>query len=457
MKVRNWLWKHLISRRQHLWHMLACLPLLGVIQSATGADLLEVYHNAQKNDPTFTSAQYSYAATRQKIPQARAGLLPVVNLKGNDNRTKATAQFGPPPSVYRNIKAWDWSLQLTQPLINFQNIYSLSSAEMQVEQAQAQYNLAEQDLILRVTQAYFDVLVAQGSIEVAQAQIRATEEQLALAQHGFDEGTNAITDVHEAKSRADLALSQYVAAQNDLETKNAELEKLLEEAPKSLAPLRAEAVISRPEPDNAKEWIDQARESNPAVLAPLAALGVVQAEVRKNHAEHLPTLDMVASYGNNYSSGSLTLPVDYQTRVNSGEIGVQLNVPLFAGGSTNSRVKEALANEGKATADLEVARRQSGTDAKKAYAAIVNGLAQIEALESAVESSKSAVKGNQIGYKMGIHMNIDVLNAEQQLYTAQRDLIKARYDTLFQGMKLKAAAGVLSETDVEKVNGMLVH
>jgi outer membrane protein len=436
---------------------LAGALLLPLSFGAFGDDLLAVYHKAQENDPTYSSAQYTYAAAKQKVPQARAGLLPVVNLTGSDSKAKDTALFDGPPIINRNIASWAWTLQLTQPLINFQNIYAFSSAEMQVTQAHAQYALAEQDLILRVTQAYFDVLVAQNTIEVAQAQIRATEEQLALAQHGFDEGTNAITDVHEAKSRADLARSQYVAARNDLEDKNAELEKMVEQAPKTLAALRPEATIPRPQPENIKDWTEQARESNPAVLAPLAALGAAEAEVRKNRAGNMPTLDFVASYGNNYASGSISLPSNYDTRVNSAQLGFQFNMPLFAGGLTNSRIIEALDNQGKARADLEVARRQSATDAKKAYAAVVNGLAQIEALESAVESSKSAVKGNQVGYKLGIHMNIDVLNAEQQLYTAQRDLIKARYDTLFQGLKLKAAAGVLSESDVEMVNAMLVH
>ena len=225
----------------------------------------------------------------------------------------------------------------------------------------------------------------------------------------------------------------------------------------ALAALQPEVVIPKPEPDDVKAWTEQARENNPAVLAPYAAVKAAEAEVSKSRAEYSPTLDLTASYGNNYSSGNTSTPSDYETRAKSSQVGVQLTIPLYAGGATNSHVTETIANKNKAAAELEVARRQSGTDARQAYAAIVNGLAQIDALESAVESSKSAVNGNQIGYKLGIHMNIDVLNAEQQLYTSQRDLLKARYDTLFQGFKLKAAAGILTESDVLAINGLLAY
>ena len=431
------------------------LALAGVNLPAHSADLLEVYRLAQGNDPTFEAAHYAYAAAQEKIPQARAGLLPVVNITGNDNATRVSSQFSNSPQVNRDIQAWTWTLQLTQPLIRMQNIFAYRESESLVEQARAQYAQAEQDLILRVTQAYFDVLVAQESIAVADTQLKAAEEQLALAKRGFETGANAITDVHEAKSRIDLARAQRIAALNELEAKRAELEKIVGDAPATLAALLPAEVVPKPQPDDVKAWVDQARDNNPAVQAPKAALKVAEAEISRNRAEYLPTLDLVASYGQNYSSGTPNLPNDFSTRANSSQAGLQLTVPLFAGGATNSRVTEAIANKNKAAAELETARRQAGTDAKQAYSAIVNGLAQIEALESAVDSSRSAVKGNQIGYKLGIHINIDVLNAEQQLYSAQRDLVKARYDTLLQGFKLKAAAGILTEVDVMVVNGLL--
>ena len=225
-----------------------------------------------------------------------------------------------------------------------------------------------------------------------------TGEQLALAQRGFEKGANAITDVHEAKSRSELARAQRIAALNELEIKHAELEKVVGQASGTLAALQPAAVVPRPQPDDAGAWMEQARENNPAVLAPKAAVSAAEAAVSRNRAEYSPTLDVVASYGRNYSSGNTSTPADFETRANSRQYGVQLNIPLYAGGTTSSRVTEALANRNRAAAELETARRQSGADARQAYSAIVNGMAQIEALGSAVESSKSAVNGNQVGW-----------------------------------------------------------
>jgi len=412
---------------------------------------------AQANDPTFDAARYGFEAAQEKIPQARAGFLPTLDLNGTDNATVASSKFTNSPLINQDVNAWTWTLQLTQPLIRLQNIYAYQESESLVEQQRAQYSLAEQDLILRVTKAYFDVLVSQESIEVADAQVNATQEQLALAQHGFELGTHAITDVHEAKARFELARAQRIAAQNDLESKQAELEKIVGQPTHTLAALRPAVVVPSPQPDDVNAWAEQARENNPAVLAPYEAEKAAEEEVNKNRAAYSPTLDLVASYGANYSSANVAVPTLYETRAKSSMVGVQLKIPIFEGGTTSSRVSEAIANKNKAAAELEVARRQSATDAKQAYEAIVNGLAQIDALQSSVESSKSAVIGNQIGYKLGIHMNIDVLNAEQQLYTSQRDLLKTRYDTLFQGFKLKAAAGVLTEFDVVEINKLLAY
>jgi outer membrane protein len=414
-----------------------------------------MYRLAQHNDPGFEAARYTLEAAREKIPQARAGLLPSVNVNGADNKTRASSAFGDTAPVDRDVRSWTWTLQMTQPLIRLQNVYAFRESESLVEQAVAQYAQAEQDVILRVVQAYFGVVVAQESIAVAQAQVQAMREQPAQAKRGFETGTHAVTDVDEAKSRLALSTSQLVAARNDLESKRADLEKVVGQPTGLLSVLHPAVVIPKPQPGDPQAWIDQSRESNPVVRAQQSALKAAQAEVSRNRAEHMPTLDFTASYGKNHSSGSTINPVDYATTAESQQTGLQLTIPIFSGGAASSRVAEAIANGRRAQAELEAARRQAGTDARQSFAGIENGLAQIEALEAAVDSSQSAVKGSHVGFGLGIRMNIDVLNAEQQFYSAQRDLAKARYDTLFQGFKLKSAAGALSEDDVLSVNALL--
>lgn len=423
--------------------------------SAHGADLLDVYRLALRNDPAFEVARYSLNAAGEKYPQAVAGLLPTLSASGSNHVTQAENQFSNAAAVSRNVHAWNWSLQLTQPLIRMQNLYAYDEASRVLEQAQAQYSLAQQDMVVRIAQAYFGVQASRESIKVAGAELAATEEQLVLAQRGFEKGIAAVTDVREGQARVDLAHSHLVAAQNDLDAMTAELGKIVDEVPAQLAALDPAVTIPPPEPYDQQVWINQAKENNPAVRAAQAALLVAEAAVGKSRAEHAPTLDLVASYGENYSSGSTTMPTDFASRGLSNQVGIQYTVPLFAGGAPSARVAEAVANKYRAGAELEVARRRAATDARVAFAGVVNGLAQIVALVTAVDSSLSAVNGRHAGYKAGVYSNIDVLNAEQQFYTVQRDLVKARYETLLQALKLKAAAGILGEEDLVATNSLL--
>lgn len=422
---------------------------------AAAEDLLAVYRLAQNSDPTFASARYALDALREKIPQARANLLPVAAMTANDGNTRADTAFTDVPPVDRNMKSWGWTLQLTQPLLRAENIYAYKESGYLVEQAEAQYAQARQDLLLRTAQAYFAVNVAQDAIGAADAQVAALDEQLAQVSRGVKLGTHSQTDIDDTKSRLGSAKSQRVAAQNELESAHAELEKIVGARIEHLAALQPEFTPPQPSPADQRTWMDQAREANPAVLAQRAALEAARQEIKKNRSGHLPTLDLVANVGSNYSSHSLTTPEDFSTRATQHEVGLQLNVPLYAGGSVNSKVREATATMLKTQSDLEAASRQAATDAQQAYAGVMNGLAQVDALNTAVESGQSAVKGNRVGYKLGIRINVDVLNAQQQLFSAQRDLSKARYDALLQGLKLKAATGSLSEADLTAVNAML--
>lgn len=430
------------------------LLLSGIGLRVEAADLLEVYHLAQANDPTFEAAKYGYQAAQEKAPQALAGNLPTLSMTGNRNYTGADASFNDSTPNRQGIFAWNWNLQLTQPIFRPQNIFAYKESEAQVEAAQADFAQAEQDLILRVAQAYFDALVAQETIAMAEVQLQAMQEQEAVAKRGFELGTASVTDSDEARSKAEQARSQLIAAKNDLEVKLAEIERLTGKPVQTLAGLRPAMVLPRPEPNDVNQWVDQAKDDNPTVRSQFLSLKAAGYTVKKSKAENFWTLDFVGSYGDNYSSGNISIPTPYESRVKSSVAGVQLTVPIFAGGLNNSHIREAIANQEKLSAQLEEARRKAGADAKQAYASIVNGISQTEALQSAVESGESSVKGNQAGYKLGLRINSDVLNAQQQLFSSKRDLAKAKYDTLLQGLKLKAAAGVLSEVDVKVINGL---
>jgi outer membrane protein len=438
------------------WHAtLLAVLCAGGTSAALAMDLAQAYQLARQNDPTFDAARQTLAAVEQRVPQARAGLLPTLNVTGAGNQTQAQTTFTGTPTVDRTVQAWNWALQLTQPLYRAQNYYAYDSALAQLDQAQFSYRQAEQDLILRLAEAYFAVLTAEESMAASQAEVRAMQEQWQQAKRGFETGVAAITDMHDARSKLEAARSQQVAAENEREVKMADLERLLGDAPKTLAKLGPSAVLPRPEPSNVQTWVSSARDNNPVVQAQVAAMAASEAEVKRNRAEHYPTLDFNASTGANRSSGSLTTPTDYSTDARSNQVGVQLTVPLFAGGATSAKVAEAQANRAKAAAQLEDARRQAAAQAKQAYAAITNGLAQVEALQAAIEAGEQAVKGNRAGYQLGIRINSDVLLAEQQLFANRRDLAKARHELLLQGLKLKAAAGSLSEQDVAALNEML--
>lgn len=440
---------------------LSMLLCLGLARPTAAADLLDVYRLALQHDPKFAAAHDSVLAARARVWEAGGALLPQIAVQGNDNRTRAATVFNDPlvgeTAVDRGVRAWTWTLQLTQPLIHVASYLAYRESHAFLAEAEARYVQAREDLILRVARAYFDVLVAQKRIALADAQVRAMTEQEGQARRGFAAGTGAITDVDEAASKLALARARRLAALSILEDKRAALEAITgQPVPQQLSILKPSVVLPKPRPDVAQTWIDQAGRENAAVQAGRAALTAADRQVGRDRAQYAPTLDFVASYGGNYASGSLTTPQDFSTQARSTVIGITLNVPIFSGGQTSARVAEALAHRDKAEANLETARRQARTDARDAFSAEVDGLSQIEALNEAVRSGKAAVRGNRVGYALGIRINLDVLDAQDELYRSAMDLTKTRYDTLYQGLKLKAAAGVLSGNDVATVNSLLV-
>ena len=419
---------------------------------AAAADLEQIYREALAYDAALAAARASAEAGREKLPQGRAGLLPSLNLTGNTNWNDSTAHLatGNPSGRYNSN---GWQVQLTQPLFRWQNWVQYKQGEMQAALADAQYQLAVQDLTLRASQAYFDVLGAQDVLAAAQALNEANTQQLALAKKSFEVGTVTITDVHEAQSRADLSSAQVIAAESDLAVKRHALLVLTGKEPDSLKGLRKGVALSRPDPTDIQSWVAAAEASNLSVQANQLVSEIATREVERNRAGHLPTVDMVASRGNTATSNPLGNFSAYNT--DSTVVGLQLAVPLFQGGATNSRVREASALREKAVSDLDNARRTAAQSARQAYLGVTSGLAQVKAFEAAQVSSRSALDANKLGYEVGVRINIDVLNAQSQLYDTRQKLAKARYDTLMAQLKLKAAAGTLGDEDIKAINALL--
>lgn len=433
------------------------IALTGICLQAHGADLLEVYRLAQDSDPTYEAARHGLDVAKEKDPQARAGNLPTVNLTANRNFTDASSSFNYSKPTNQGVLAWGWTLQMTVPVIRPQNIITSFESESLVHAAQFEFAIAEQDMILRVAQAYFDVLVAQETARAAEAQFQAMQAQEDVAKRGYELGTMSITDSQDAKAKAQQAKAQLFSSRNDIENKLAILEKVTGKPIETLAGLSSAAVTPMPDPSDVSQWIEQAKDNNFSVRLQKASLRAAGYTVSKSRAANMWTLDFVTSTGSNFSSGSVSVPNGFESRVNSNMAGIQFVMPIYEGGLNSSHIREALANRDKLAAQLEEVRRKAGADARQAYADVTNGLSQTEALQSAVESGENSVKGNQAGYKLGIRINSDVLSAQQQLFASKRELVKARYDTLLAGLKLKAAAGVLTQADVFGINGMLLR
>ena len=419
---------------------------------AAAADLEQVYRDALAYDAVLASARASREAGVEKLPQGRALLLPSLSLTGNTTWNDLTLKHLN-PDVSRGYNSNGWQAQLTQPLFRWQNWVQYKQGELQATLSEAQYQLARQDLTLRAAQAYFDVLGAQDTLAAAKALYEANTQQMALARKSFEVGTVTITDVHEAQSRADLSSAQVIAAESDLAVKRHALLVLTGKEPDTLKSLRKGVALSRPEPADIQAWVSAAEGSNLSVQAAQIAGEIAGREVERNRAGHLPTVDVVASYGNSATANALANFIN--TDIRSTVVGLQMNLPLFQGGAVSSRVREAAALRDKATADLDNARRTSAQNARQAYLGVTSGLAQVKAFEAAQVSSASALDANKLGYDVGVRINIDVLNAQSQLYDTRQKLAKARYDTLMARLKLKASAGTLGEDDIKAINGLL--
>lgn len=439
--------------------------LIGLLLTAPSyaADLLEVYREALTDDPQFSAARAAYQAGQEVVPQARAGLLPFLNLTGNVNRNE-TEERPRGSSLLRGgsseFTTDDVTLSVTQPLFRWQSVIQLRQARVQLTVTEAQLRTAQQDLILRVAQAYFDVLAAQDTLAFVRAQKAAIGEQLAQAKRNFEVGTATIVDTHEAQSRFDLVTSQEIAAQNDLEIRRRALQQIIGEVPEKLAPLAEDFKLVPPIPTDMSEWVDASQRNALPVMIQEATLDIAAKEIERQRAGHYPTVDAVAAYSESSASGSAPLGSGTATFRGGNDttdkiVGLQLALPIYQGGLINSRVREAVANRERARAQLVDAQRTAALQTRQAFLNVTNGIAQVDALMAALASSQLSLDSTMTGLEVGVRTQIDVLNAQQQLFSARRDLAIARYNTIVNLLRLEAAVGMLEETEVIEVNRWL--
>jgi outer membrane protein len=447
---------HLMSVPRILFLATALVATLAL--PAHGQSLIELYESARSYDATYQGARAQYEASLARAAQAKAGILPQVGLSAGASRTQLdvdTPQSAQSSgSISRGFNTQSAGINATQPIYRPANWATWEQGKRQVDIAQAQLTLAEQDLVVRVSQAYFDVLASQDSLALVRAQKAAVAEQLAAAKRNFEVGTSTITDTREAQARYDLVIAQEIAAENDLQVKKIVLDQLVGRPGSTPFTLAAPVVLPAPVPADVEAWVSQADQVHPAIQQARLGVDVAGLEVDKAKAGHLPTLDAQLGYNvTNNPQGTATATT--KSRVNAANVGVQFSLPLFAGFAVENRIKESLALEEQSRQTLESTRRSVTQATRSAYLGLVSGAGQVKALEAAEASSQSALDANRLGYQVGVRINIDVLNSQSQLFQTKRDLAVARYNVLVGNLKLRQANGTLTENDLPAINATL--
>jgi len=440
------------------------LPLIAAMSmafsgAARGQSLVELFDVAREYDAGFKSVQLQAQATRLKVEQAQAKLGPSVNLNLTANTNSASTTYvNTKVAGYidntRGFSAEQGTLAATQPLYRPADRAEVSQANLQLQLADEQLRAAEQDLMVRLSQAYFDVLASQDNITFVQAQLKAVAEQLASAKRNFEVGTATITDTREAQATYDLVVAQEIGATNDLRVKKMALDQLVGKPGIEPKPVALNATPTEPQPANVDEWVATSEQQNPSIKQARIGVDVAQLEVKKADAGLRPTLDAQLSYTyQNNMNGSATSTFD--TRLGIATAAVVMNWPLYTGNALNNRVRETLSLSNKASADLDNASRNIAQATRAAYYGVVSGVSQVKALKAAEESSQVALEANKLGYSVGVRININVLDAQSKLYDTKARLAKARYDVLVGHLKLRQVSGSLQLQDLQDINKLL--
>ena len=440
---------------------LSLLTLSAAIATALGAfsapvhaqSLAALYASASAFDANYQSAKLQYDANLARAEQAKAGILPSAGLAAGVSRNRIENTV---PAIDNSFTTQNATLSATQPLYRPANWAVYEQGFKQIELARAQLEAAQQDLIVRTSQAYFDVLAAQDTLTFVRAQKEAVAEQLASAKRNFEVGTATITDTREAQARYDLVNAQEIAADNDLRVKKLALDTLVGQNEARPQPLLTPVNLPPMLPADMATWVQQSEVLHPAIRQARSNVDIAELEVKKAEAGHKPTLDATASYGVT-KNPSNTAQNGFSSRATGTSVGVLLNVPLLAGFATQNRIRETLFLKDKAQSDLDGARRAVAQGTRSAYLGVESGLGQVKALEAAELSSQSALDANKLGYQVGVRINIDVLNSQSQLYQTKRDLAQARYNVLLGDLRLRQASGSLTPEDLQRIDSLLTR
>ncbi|WP_133716560.1 TolC family outer membrane protein [Methylocaldum gracile] len=429
--------------------------LLLVTAGAKAQDLLQILELALQRDPRLREVEATRNAVLEAKPQSVARLLPTLSLTGELNRNSVLSKFEEFQLAFiagaRNVGFWNSaaSINLTQPIYHHDYWVQLSQADNQIAEAEANYAAEQQNLMLRTARAYFDVLFAQDSREFALAEQRAIERQLEQAKARFEVGLIAITDVHEAQAGYDQARANVIQAENQVDNAREALQEIIGEYDLALAELAEKIPLKGPDPENIENWSDLAQQSNLSIVAAENRSLVAKKDIDLQFAGHLPSMDLVGSAGFTDTNRPRGIPTEYQV------IGMQVNVPMFAGGGVNSRVRQARHEYEAAQENLDGVRRSVKRQVKDAYRGILSAISQVEALQAAVVSSQSAVEATEAGLEVGTRTMVDVLAEQRNLFRTKRDYARARYDYIINSLALKQAAGTLNPADLAIVNQWL--
>lgn len=439
---------------RQLVRLFLAASVLALPHQSHAMDLAQAWRQALAHDANYQAARASYRATAQKLPQALAGLLPDIDgsLTGAYLDSRATGALA---QVYNGTRS-AWTLALTQPIFNWSAIQSYEQSKLVVANAEIQLQLAYQDLMLRTSQAYFSILALQDSLEALKAEQRSISEQLAAAKRRFELGDATVTDALEAQARYDLTSANIIGLENELRNAEDEFARITGQQPPpgSLYPLPYSVALPAPQPNKLAAWSDQARSANLDVVRARIYTRITEYDIQIAKGGHYPTVNFVASSTSNTVGNSQIRPF-YTGRTIDNTLALTLSVPIYSGGGVSATVVEKAELQQKSVYDLEAVRRRSLQLSREYFNGVQAGLARVKGLQAAEKSSLSALKANLTGYQIGVRINLDVLNAQRQLFATKRDLADARYRTLMTGLRLQANSGVLSEANLLAINRML--